>query len=195
MNPSGRTPLSVPRDPGGQPWTYLQPPLGQAGSVSTVDPTPLYAFGHGLSYTTFAWDDFKVGPHGELSTDDGDGATFTVELTVTNVGDSAGSDVVQLYLRDPVAQVTRPTARIIGFAKLALDPGESRRLRFTGHVDLTAFTGRSGHRIVEPGDIELRLATSSAPEAIRHRATLKLVSDVRPLASSSSRLVCDVEIS
>jgi beta-xylosidase len=190
VNPSGRTPLSIPRNPGSQPWTYLQPPLGLAGSVSTVDPTPLYSFGHGLSYTTFAWDDFTVDGR-ELSTEDG---RFTVEVTVRNTGERAGREVVQLYLHDPVAEVTRPTVRLIGFAKLALDPGESKRVRFTGHVALTAFTGRSGTRIVEPGDIELRLAASSAEDAVRHRATVRLVGRVSPLPSPTSRLVCDVEI-
>ena len=194
VNPSGRLPLSMPRTPGGQPWTYLQPRLGLANSNSTVDPTPLYPFGHGLGYTSFAWDDFAVDQE-ELSVEDGE---FEVEVTVRNTGERPGAEVVQLYLHDPVAQVTRPWARLIGFAKLRLEPGEDRRIRFVGHVDLTAFTGRSGRRVVEPGDIELRLASSSADEAVRHRATLRLVGRVRELPpplerSAPSRLVCRVE--
>ena len=195
VNPGGRLPLSVPRTPGGQPWTYLQPRLGLVNANSTVDPTPLYPFGHGLSYTSFTWDDFSVDKD-EVSVDDGE---FAVEVTVRNVGDRSGSEVVQLYLHDPVAQVTRPYVRLIGFAKVRLEPGEAKRIRLTGHVDLTAFTGRSGKRIVEPGDIELRLAASSADHAVRHRATLRLVGQVRelppPLARAvPSRLVCDVEV-
>jgi Fibronectin type III-like domain len=189
-----RLPLSMPRSPGGQPWTYLQPRLGLANPNSSVDPTPLYPFGHGLGYTSFAWQDFAVGQD-ELRVEDGE---FEVEVTVRNVGDRAGGEVVQLYLHDPVAQVTRPWARLIGFAKVRLEPGGAERIRFVGHVDLTAFTGRSGRRVVEPGDIELRLASSSADEAVRHRAALRLVGRVRELppplvGRAPSRLVCRVE--
>jgi beta-xylosidase len=195
VNPGGRLPLSMPRTPSGQPWTYLQPQLGRVNPNSSVDPTPLYPFGHGLSYTSFAWEDFAVDTD-EVSVEDGE---FEVEVTVRNVGDRAGSEVVQLYLHDPVAQVTRPWARLIGFAKVRLDPGEAKRIRLIGHADLTAFTGRSGKRVVEPGDIELRLASSSADEAVRHRATLRLVGQLRELPpprerSVPSRLVCRVEI-
>jgi beta-xylosidase len=109
VNPSGRLPVSVPREPGGQPWTYLQPPLGLAGEVSNLDPTPLYAFGHGRSYTAFTWEDF-TGTRPEIGTD----GSYDLSLTVRNTGDRAGADVVQLYLHDPVATVTRPDVRLIG---------------------------------------------------------------------------------
>lgn len=117
VNPSGRLPVSVPRTPGGQPWTYLQPPLGLAGEVSILDPTPLYAFGHGRSYTTFAWEAFE-GTAPEIGTD----GTYPLSLTVRNTGDRAGAEVVQLYLHDPVASVTRPDVRLIGYHRLELPP-------------------------------------------------------------------------
>ena len=196
VNPSGRLPVSVPRTEGGQPWTYLQPPLGLANSVSNIDPTPLYPFGHGLSYTEFAWEDFASSAT-EIPVDGG----FEVELTVRNVGERAGSEVVQLYLHDPVAQTTRPWARLLGFAKTALEPGEACRVRFTGHADLTAFTGRAGRRIVEPGDIELWLATSAGSDAVRHRAAIELTGSVRELtglgggdAAVPCRIACDAVI-
>ena len=69
---------------------------------------------------------------------------------------------MQLYLHDPVAQVTRPTVVLIGYARVPLEPGQQRRVEFTVHADLTSFIGRGGERIVEPGRIELRLGTSSA---------------------------------
>jgi beta-glucosidase len=69
---------------------------------------------------------------------------------------------VQLYLHDPVAQVTRPVVRLVGYARVPLGPGEGARVRFTVPADLTAFTGLEGHRIVEPGDVELRVSRSSA---------------------------------
>lgn len=163
--PSGRLPVSVPRRPGGQPTTYLAPPLGHRSEVSSIDPTPLFPFGHGLSYTTFSWDDPNLscgsGAFGEGAVEMATDAEVTVSVRVRNTGERAGADVVQLYLHDPVAQVTRPVVRLIGYAKVALAPGEERRVAFRVHADLTSFTGRSGTRVVEPGEIELRLARSS----------------------------------
>jgi beta-xylosidase len=170
--PSGRLSVSVPRDPGGQPGTYLTPKLGQRNKVSSVDPTPLFPFGHGLSYTTFAWE-AGAGVPAEIDTD----GAVTVEVTVRNVGDRAGAEVVQLYLHDPVAQVTRPVVKLVGYAKVPLEPGQARTVRFTMHADLTSFTGRAGHRVVEPGDIELRVSASSADD--RHVFRLRLAGPER----------------
>jgi beta-xylosidase len=188
VNPSGRLPVSVPRVPGGQPWTYLQPPLGLAGEVSSLDPTPLYAFGHGRSYTTFAWEDFENGERTEIGTD----GSYDLSLTVRNTGDRAGAEVVQLYLHDPVAAVTRPDVRLIGYQRVELAPGESSRVRFRFHADLSAFTDRSGRRVVEPGDLELRLAASTAD--VRHTARLTLTGPVREVGLER-RLHCETEIS
>ncbi|WP_055694741.1 glycoside hydrolase family 3 N-terminal domain-containing protein [Streptomyces prasinopilosus] len=188
VNPSGRLPVSVPRAPGGQPWTYLQPPLGLAGEVSNLDPTPLYAFGHGRSYTSFAWGDFTGGGPVELATD----GTYEVSLTVRNTGDRDGAEVVQLYLHDPVASVTRPDVRLIGYRRVELAPGAAARVTFRFHPDLSAFTGRSGRRVVEPGALELRLAASSAD--VRHTARLTLTGPPRE-PGPDRRLVCGTEVS
>ncbi|MER5447911.1 glycoside hydrolase family 3 N-terminal domain-containing protein [Streptomyces sp. NPDC002766] len=173
VNPSGRLPVSVPREPGGQPWTYLQPPLGLAGEVSNLDPTPLYPFGHGRSYTTFAWESDSTGA--EIGTD----GSYDVSATVRNTGERPGTEVVQLYLHDPVASVVRPDVRLIGYQRLDLDPGESARVTFRFHADLSSFTDRSGRRVVEPGALELRLAASSAD--IRHTSHLTLTGPLREL--------------
>ncbi|MFR0357719.1 glycoside hydrolase family 3 N-terminal domain-containing protein [Streptomyces sediminimaris] len=186
VNPSGRLPVSVPRDPGGQPWTYLQPPLGLAGEVSNLDPTPLYAFGHGRSYTTFAWESEPA--HAEIGTD----GSYDVAVTVRNTGERAGAEVVQLYLHDPVASVARPDVRLIGYRRLELDAGEAAEVTFRFHADLSAFTDRSGARVVEPGALELRLAASSAD--VRHTARLRLTGPVRVLGSGR-RLRCETEVS
>ncbi|MGO3885019.1 MAG: glycoside hydrolase family 3 N-terminal domain-containing protein [Mycetocola sp.] len=156
FSPSGRLPVGVPRDAGSQPGTYLSAPLGLKTGVSNIDPTPLYGFGHGLSYTSTEWSDIRVSSD-TWATD----STVSVDLTVTNTGPVSGSDVVQLYLHDPVAQVTRPVQRLLAFAKTELAPGDSSHIRLTLHADLTSFAGRDGHRIVEPGAVELRLARSS----------------------------------
>jgi beta-xylosidase len=171
--PSGRLPISVPRMPGGQPTTYLAPPLGRQNGTSNLDPTALYPFGHGLSYTGFEWEDVETPDGRELPTD----GELTVSVAVRNSGSVAGAEVVQLYLHDPVAQVTRPVVRLIGYAKVALTPGETRRVSFRVPAELTAFTGRAGLRIVEPGDLELRLSSSSAD--VRHTVPIRMVGPER----------------
>ncbi|MEV6478663.1 glycoside hydrolase family 3 N-terminal domain-containing protein [Streptomyces sp. NPDC051576] len=187
VNPSGRLPVSVPHVPGGQPWTYLQPPLGLADEVSSLDPTPLYAFGHGRSYTSFAWE-FLESPASEIDTN----GSYDLTLTVRNTGTRAGTEVVQLYLHDPVASVTRPDVRLIAYQRLELAPGEASRVTFHFHPDLSAFTDRSGRRVVEPGALELRLAASSTD--VRHTVRLQLTGSVRVLGAER-RLLCGAEVS
>ncbi|MEV0468419.1 glycoside hydrolase family 3 N-terminal domain-containing protein [Streptomyces prunicolor] len=184
VNPSGRLPVSVPHAPGGQPWTYLQPPLGLADEVSSLDPTPLYPFGHGRSYTTFAWEPAESREL-EIDTD----GSYDLTLTVRNTGDRAGAEVVQLYLHDPVASVTRPDVRLIAYQRLELGPGEASRVTFHFHADLSAFTDRSGRRVVEPGVLELRLGVSSAE--VRHTTRLTLTGAVR-VVGAERRLRCEV---
>ncbi|MEG8277009.1 glycoside hydrolase family 3 N-terminal domain-containing protein [Streptomyces sp. AHA2] len=187
VNPSGRLPVSVPRVPGGQPWTYLQPPLGLAGEVSNLDPTPLYAFGHGRSYTAFTWEDV-AGGEVEIGTD----GACDLSVTVRNTGEREGAEVVQLYLHDPVASVTRPDVRLVGYRRVALAAGEAARVTFRFHTDLSAFTDRSGRRVVEPGALELRLAASSTD--VRHTAHLTLTGPVR-VTGADRRLRCETEVS
>ncbi|NUT45163.1 MAG: glycosyl hydrolase [Thermoactinospora sp.] len=164
--PSGRLPVSVPRDSGALPSTYLSPKLGLASEVSSVDPTPAYPFGHGLSYTSFEWSDAQAPAEWDS------GGEANVAVTVRNTGERPGTEVVQLYLHDPVAQVTRPVSRLIGYQRVTLEPGRAARVSFTLHADLTSFTGRDGRRIVEPGELELRLARSSSDVAHAVRLSL-----------------------
>jgi beta-xylosidase len=199
VNPSGRLPVSVPARIGAEPSTYLGAPLAQRSNVSSVDPTPLYPFGHGLSYTSFAWSDFSCQGIGFAPSDaehapapvptDGQ---IEVGLTVRNTGARAGTEVVQVYLHDPVAQVTRPVIRLIGYARVALEPGQARQVRFRLHADLTSFTGRSGQRIVEPGRIELRLGPSSAH--VLAALPVDLTGPERVLIGPR-RMTADVEVS
>ncbi|NDL57070.1 glycoside hydrolase family 3 N-terminal domain-containing protein [Phytoactinopolyspora mesophila] len=195
--PSGRLPVSVPRRPGGQPFTYLAPPLGHRSEVSNIDPTPLYPFGHGLSYMTFTWDDVHVGGADEPLPDAGPievptHGSVTVSVRICNTGEFAGAEVVQVYLHDPVAQVTRPQAKLVGYSRVFLQPGEARRVTFGLHADLAAFTGVRGDRVVEPGDLEFRLARSSLDTT--HVVKVTLTGPER-VVGFDRHLTADVEVS
>ena len=171
VNPSGKLPVQVPRTSGGQPTTYLHPALGGPWGVSSLDPTPSFPFGHGLSYTTFELADFAVPD--ELPSD----GQVEVSCSVRNTGDRAGAEVVQLYLHDPVASVTRPVRQLVGFARVQLAAGEAIRLRFRLHADRTSFTGRDGRRVVEPGELRVLVGTSSAD--LRWERSIQLTGDLR----------------
>ena len=187
VNPSGRLPVQVPRDPGGQPGTYLQPPLGSEHTgASNLDPTPLFPFGHGRAYTTFALGELELSAT-EVPTD----GEFTATVRVSNTGARAGTEVVQLYLRDLVASVTRPARQLVGFARVDLEPGQTREVEFRVHTDRTAFTDRTLRRVVEPGRVEVAVGTSSAH--LPERRTLDLAGPVR-LAGPDRVLVTPVQV-
>jgi beta-xylosidase len=168
VQPSAKLPVQIPRHPGSQPGTYLQPVLGaEKSGVSNLDPTPLFPFGHGRAYTTFEVDDLRVSDTA-VPTD----GEFTVTVRVRNTGERPGAEVVQLYLRDVVGQVTRPVRQLTGFARVPLEPGEAKDVRFLVHTDRTSFTGRDYRRIVEPGDIEILVGTSATELPCRGTVTL-----------------------
>jgi beta-xylosidase len=156
VTPSGKLPVEIPRDPGGQPSTYLRSRNAEKHSASVVDPMPLFAFGHGLSYTTFQYADLEQSA-GKVPTD----GEVRISCTVRNTGLVAGTEVVQLYLGDPVSSVVRPVQWLAGFARAALEPGEAARVTFRLHADRTSFTGQDLTRIVEPGTITVTVGGSS----------------------------------
>jgi beta-xylosidase len=184
VEPSGRLPVSVPSTPDGQPYTYLGAPLAQKSGTSNLDPTPCYAFGHGLSYTAVAWSELTL-PAISAPTD----GALQVGLTVRNTGQRAGVEVIQLYLHDPVASVVRPVNRLIGYARVPLDAGESVRVTFDVPADVTAFSGPDGRRIVEPGELELRLGASSAD--VRLVAAVELTGE-RRFVDHTRSMHCEV---
>jgi beta-glucosidase len=156
VNPGGKLPITFPRHVGQLPVYYGRKPTSFR---SYVDMTrePLFPFGHGLSYTTFKLEDVKVDPPRI-----GAGGRATVSVQVTNTGTRKGDEVVQLYIRDKVASVTRPVKELRGFSRVALAPGESRTVRFTlGPAELR-LTDENMRRVVEPGLFDVMVGTSSA---------------------------------
>ncbi len=166
--PSGRLPAEMPASAGAQPSSYLRSPLAGRHPGSSVDPRPLFAFGHGLSYTSFAYSDLVI-EAGEIATD----GTAVISATVRNTGGRAGTEVVQLYLSDPVAQVVRPQHWLAGFARVPPEPGQERRVTFWVHADRTAFSGRAGIRIVEPGEIGVAVGGASDQLSLHGSFTLR----------------------
>ncbi|WP_045746147.1 beta-glucosidase family protein [Actinoplanes rectilineatus] len=185
LDPSGRLPVGVPRNPGTQPATYLAPILGRARSfVSNMDPIQLFPFGHGLTYTSFAYDDLtldtdRIGPDG----------TVRISVTVRNTGDRDGTEVVQLYLTDDVAQVVRPVRELAGYLRTDIPAGESRRVVFDLHADRTSFTGIDGHRRIEAGTFTVHVGRSSEDLPLRAAFTIdadRVIDSPRVLSTPAS---------
>jgi len=173
VTPTGKLPVQIPARPGGQPGTYLHPPLGGPGlGHSSVEGRALYPFGHGLSYTTFDYSDLSLSAD-TIPTD----GELNLACTVANTGDRGGVEVVQLYIDDPVAEVARPVIQLVGFARVPLAPGQRARVSFALHADRLAYTGRAFQRIVDAGEIKIMLGSSS--QDIRLNATIQLIGTVR----------------
>lgn len=156
VNPSGRLPISMPVDADASPYTYRQGAYGTTQPISEVPSAALWPFGHGLSYTTFGYDGARAGSQ-SMATD----GRVEIGVTVTNTGERAGAEVVQLYAQDCYAQVVRPLTELVGFARVTLDPGESARVVFDVAADRLSFTGVALQRIVEPGDVVFRIGRSA----------------------------------
>ncbi len=169
-NPSGRLPITVPRHVGQLPAYYTAKPTrtrwvdGRFRMREYVDMpgTPLYAFGHGLSYTTFEYSNLRISPP-EIKPS----GEVLVALDVANTGARAGDEVVQLYVSDVVSSVTRPAEELKGFQKVALRPGEKKTVRFTLGPGELSFLDQKLQRVVEPGTFRV-LAGASALDIKLH---------------------------
>ncbi len=156
INPGGKLPVSFPRETGQTPVFYNRRPTSFRSYVDLTR-EPLWAFGHGLSYTTFALDNPRVSPAAIAPA-----GSATVSVDVTNTGSRAGDEVVQVYIRDVVSSVTRPVKELAGFGRVTLKPGEKRTLSFSIGPDALSLIDRSMRRVVEPGAFEILIGTSSA---------------------------------
>lgn len=120
---------------------------------------PLYPFGYGLSYTTFAFSDLRLSA--DRVTADGE---LTASVTVTNTGSVAGKEVVQLYIRDCFASVSRPVRELKGFQKILLQPGESRTVTFVIREEMLRFWNQAMQFVSEPGEFTVYIGNSSDAE-------------------------------
>lgn len=180
-NPSGKLPMTFPRNMGQIPISYQQyntgRPVLDPGQVvyksAYIDSpnTPRYAFGHGLSYTSFAYRGLALS-RTRLQAGAGEGDGIELSFTLANTGKVAGAEVVQLYLRDPVASVVRPLEELKGFQRIVLAPGEQRRVGFRIDREMLAFYNDRMQWTAEPGKFELMVG--SASDDIRLRGEIEL---------------------
>lgn len=168
-SPGGRLPITFPVAEGQLPLTYNHKPTGRGDDYLDLTGQPLFPFGHGLSYTSFAYDDLVI--EKPVMTV---GDSTRVRCTIRNTGAMAGEEVVQLYLRDEVATVARPILELKGFARVHLDPGEARTVRFTLTPAMLAMLDGHLRWVVEPGDVRVMIGASS--KDIRLRGHLRLTS-------------------
>jgi beta-glucosidase len=161
VDPGGRLPVTVPRHVGQVPLTYRHHTTGGKSNwkIDYVDgPTsPLWPFGHGMSYTTFTIDHLRI-DKGVLETA---GDAVTIRVDVTNTGRRAGDEIVQLYVRDEEATVARPVRELRGFQRVALAAGECRTVAFRLSTEQLAYYDIEMRRVVEPGLVRLAVGRSS----------------------------------
>jgi beta-glucosidase len=173
-NPGGKMPVTVVRGVGQVPLFYNHKPSGGRSqwrtNYSDSEVAPLFPFGHGLSYTTFEYGPLSIEPENASS-----GDPIRVRLQVTNSGEQAGDEVVQLYIHDVVASVTRPVLQLAGFVRVNLEPGESNDLEFSIQPEQLAFYDLHMDYVVEPGEFEVAVGSSS--EDIRSRGKFDVVGE------------------
>ena len=183
-NPSGKLPITIPRHVGQVPIHhgqrngsgYRRTKTDIHKSYLDMPSTPLFPFGHGLSYTTFEYSPLEL----ESDTVDVSGEAHVL-LTVTNSGKRRGTEVVQLYAADTATGVTLPAQQLVGFARVDLEPGVSNAIAFVVPMSLLAYTGISGALVMEPGPVELSAGSSSSD--IRSTAELTVAGEALVLSS------------
>jgi beta-glucosidase len=186
-NPSGRMPVTVPRATGQIPLYYNHKNTGRpaaAGNHYTskyidLPWTPLYPFGHGRSYTTFAYANLAVPAEVRM------GDSVVVSVEVANTGARAGDEVAQLYVRDDAASVTRPVRELKAFRRVTLAPGERRTVRFTLRPEQLAFHDAALRKVVEPGAFTVWAGGSSAATL---EARFRVAGDTLVLAPATPRM-------
>jgi len=155
VNPSGKLSVTIPRSVGQLPCYYNKKPSMFRDYV-LIESTPLYPFGFGLSYTTFGYQDLKINPQ-KISPD----GQAEVSVVVTNTGKVKGDEIVQFYIHDLVSLPTRPIKELKDFARITLDPGESKTVKFILTPEKLEALDLNMRRIVQPGDFEIMVGKNS----------------------------------
>ncbi|MGY0578002.1 MAG: glycoside hydrolase family 3 N-terminal domain-containing protein [Paraglaciecola chathamensis] len=186
VNPSGKLPLTLPKTIGQLPVFYNHKPSAKRGYIFG-DTAPAFAFGHGLSYTTFNYSDLSV----DASNAKANG-TVTASFTLTNNGDVDGEEVAQLYIRDVFSSVTRPVKELKGFKRVALKAGESKKVTFELPVNLLAFYDAQMRFVVEPGEINLMIG--SASDDIRLNESFEVVGEVSEIHQAQKAYLTNVSV-
>jgi beta-glucosidase len=189
-NPGGKLPITFPRHVGQVPVFYNQKPSGGKSywyiDYVGVEASPLFPFGHGLSYTTFEYADFSISCKECQASE-----TVDIHVTVKNAGKLAGEEVVQMYVCDEYASLPRPVKELKGYSRLTLQPGESRSVTFNLPVDQLAFYDEDLNLVVESGTFKVMIGSSSAD--IRAEGAFEVVGEKKAPVKDRI-LVCPVEI-
>lgn len=156
VNPSAKLAVTIPRSVGQTQMIYNHKPSQYFHPYAVTPSTPLYPFGYGLSYTSYEYSDLKI-DRTEIPTD----GNVKVSVNVKNTGSMAGEEIVQLYIRDRFSQVTRPVKELKDFARIALEPGESRTVEFTVTPDKLEFLDKDLKPVVELGEFIVMVGPSS----------------------------------
>ncbi|MBB5402147.1 glycoside hydrolase family 3 N-terminal domain-containing protein [Paraburkholderia youngii] len=186
-NFSGRLPLSVPKSAGAVPYVYNHR-LKSAGTPIAYHFGCRYPFGFGLGYTQFRYGDLALA-HSEVPIEDG---TIELSFTLDNIGARDGTEIVQIYVRDRHASVARPVRELKAFARVPLAAGASARVRVKLPVDMLNFTDARGERIVEPGDFDLLVGSSSRD--IHLSGTVAVAGAATRTLERNWRMLSEVEI-
>ncbi|MDH6254399.1 hypothetical protein M2347_004126 [Chryseobacterium sp. H1D6B] len=155
-NPSGKVPITFPIEEGQLPLTYNHYPTGRGNDYYDLSGEPLYPFGFGLSYTTFELSDLKFNKEKYTQND-----TITATVQVKNTGSQSGSEVVQLYVKDLLASVSRPVIELKGFQKVYLKPGESKQITIEVPVEELKFLDEKMNWVIENGTYRILVGNSS----------------------------------
>jgi len=187
VSPSGRLPVTLPRAVGQLPLYYNHKPSGARsqmhGDYSDLSCSPLLPFGHGLSYTSFEYSGLELSsrrPHADEK--------LEVSLRVDNVGDRSGTEVVQLYVNDVVASVTRPVKELKGFARVTLEPGRGAIVRFELDLGQLGFYDRDMQFVVEPGEVRIMLGSSSEDVRLEETVVMEPVEGGRGVDAGVRKL-------
>ena len=195
VSPAGRLPISFPRRTGSVPYTYSEYPSGRpadpdlsadSNRYHDLPVTPLYPFGYGLSYASFSYGNLTA-EQATVTTDQ----PIRLSVTVTNTAERDADEVVQLYMRDPVASVARPKLELRGFKRIALKAGETRTLTFTLNPAQAGIWHRETGWTVEAGQLDFMVGASSAD--LRSSASIT-ISNSAPASAPAAALQTQADV-